>query len=126
MIGKIAGAALVSGLALVGMAAPAAAQSPRKMVEVAPTAEHRASKVYRRGPQVRGFVDRGGYFCCSSYSAPDTVNTYGDSRARLGSNSNLRDPSTDRRANSGPFESGFIFDQGFSIGNRPTSSPYHN
>src|ERR1051325_11447747 len=46
---------------------------------------HRASKHYRHhAPQVRGYVVcRGGY----SYSAEDSINTYGDSRSKYGGTS---------------------------------------
>ena len=81
---KLIGAAVVAVVSLAGVTTSAQADSkPRKVTEVAPTVEHRSSSTYRRGPQVRGFVQRrGGY----SYGASDSVNTYGDARTRYGSN----------------------------------------
>ncbi|MBX9926574.1 MAG: hypothetical protein K2Y05_09460 [Hyphomicrobiaceae bacterium] len=63
---------------------------------------------------------RGGY----SYSAPDTINTYGDSRGRYGRTEAFRDPNIDRQTNFGPFDNGFFFDSG--IGPRGGNSPYLN
>jgi hypothetical protein len=81
---------------------------------------HPQSSAYR-GPRVKGFVARrGGY----SYSAPDTINTYGDARTRYGGVSSYRDPFLDRQTNAGPFDHGFFFDSG--IGPRGGDSPYMN
>jgi len=81
----------------------------------------KSSANYRRGPQVRGFVQRrGGY----SYSYADSVNTYGDSRSLFGGASSLRDPSLDRQTNAGPFDHGFFFDS--AISPRGGDSPYMN
>jgi uncharacterized membrane protein len=63
---------------------------------------------------------RGGY----SYSAGDTVNTYGDSRGQYGRSDSLRDPSIDRQTNFGPFDHGYFFDSG--VGPRGGNSPYLN
>ncbi len=63
---------------------------------------------------------RGGY----SYSAPDTINTYGDSRGRFGRTEAFRDPGFDRQTNFGPFDNGFFFDSG--VGPRGGNSPYLN
>jgi hypothetical protein len=122
---KLIGAAVVAVASLVAAASSAQADSkPRKVTEVAPTAEHRSSSVYRRGPQVRGFVQRrGGY----SYGASDSVNTYGDARTRYGSNSSYRDGTADRQTNNGPFDHGFFRSgSGVQTNGIPSSSSYHN
>ena len=119
----------VAGAAVLGLASnytttAQADSKPRTVTQVAPTAEHRSSSVYRRGPQVRGFVQRrGGY----SYGASDSINTYGDARTRYGSNSSYRDGTADRQTNNGPFDHGF-FTSGSSIqmNGIPSSSAYHN
>lgn len=80
----------------------------------------RSSRVVR-GPQVRGYSRRvGGY----SFYPEDTINTYGDSRTRYGSNNVFRDPMTDRQTRFGPLDHGFFFDSG--IAPRGGYSPYHN
>ena len=125
MMLKFAGAAVAAILSLSGAAAPAQADSaPRKVADVAPTAEHRASGAYRRAPQVRGFVQRrGGY----SYSASDSINTYGDARTRFGGNSSYRDSFADRQTNNGPFDHGFFSSgSGIHTNGIPSSSSYHN
>jgi hypothetical protein len=121
---KFVCAAVVAVCAIAGAASSAVAQSPRKVVEVAPTAEHRSSNVYRRGPQVRGFLARrGGY----SYGAADSINTYGDARTRFGSNSSYRDKFADRQTNNGPFDHGFFSSgSGIMMNGIPSSSGYHN
>jgi hypothetical protein len=63
---------------------------------------------------------RGGY----SYSAEDTINTYGDSRSKYGAATSLRDPMLDRQTLSGPFDHGFFFDSG--VAPRGGDSPYMN
>lgn len=84
-------------------------------------AEHPAARSYRRGPQVRGYVQRrGGY----SYAKEDAINTYGDSRARYGSTSVYRDQMVDRQTRFGPFDHGFFFDSG--IGLNAGNAPYQN
>jgi hypothetical protein len=125
MMLKFAGAAVVAVLSLAGAAASAQADTkPRKVTEVAPTAEHRSSGVYRRAPQVRGFVQRrGGY----SYGASDSINTYGDARTRFGGNSSYRDRFSDRQTNNGPFDHGFFSSgSGVQTNGIPSSSSYHN
>jgi hypothetical protein len=82
---------------------------------------HRASAYYRGGPQVLGYIARrGGY----SYSAEDTINTYGDSRTLYGGASAYRNPMLDRQSRFGPFDHGFFFDSG--IAPRGGDSPYQN
>lgn len=61
---------------------------------------------------------RGGY----SYSAQDTINTYGDSRVRYGSTNAYRFWGADRQTSSGPFDHGFFFDSG--IAPHGGDSPY--
>jgi hypothetical protein len=118
---------LVAGLAALGLAiglsASVEAGGAKKpaVTTVDTGGAHPASAYYRRGPQVRGFVARrGGY----SYTAADSINTYGDSRSRYGGASVFRDPMLDRQTNSGPFDHGFFFDSG--IGPRGGDSPYMN
>jgi hypothetical protein len=76
---------------------------------------HRA----KRGPQVRGFFARGGYY---SYVDPDVINTYGGTGTLWKSTSTFRDPLAERQSQGGPFDSGFFFDSG--IGPRWNDSPY--
>lgn len=112
-------AVLVAATAL-SAAAPAEAGS-RREAYASNGAAHPKSRIYRGGPRVKGYVQRrGGY----SYSAPDTINTYGDARTRYGGISSYRDPFLDRQTNAGPFDHGFFFDSG--IGPRGGDSPYMN
>ena len=97
----------------------------KKAVKTEPQAsesvEHRASKSYRRGPQVRGFVQRrGGY----SYGLADSINTYGDSRSVYGGGNTYSGYQFNRQSQGGPFDSGFFFDSGISP--RGGNSPYQN
>ncbi len=86
--------------------------------ERAGSVEHRSTHSYRRGPQVRGFLlRRGGY----SYAAPDSINTYGDSRAIYGGGNTYF---YNQQSQGGPFDSGFFFDSG--INPRGGNSPYLN
>lgn len=69
--------------------------------------------------RVKGYTARrGGY----SYTYPDTINTYGDSRTRYGSVNAYRDPSIDRQSQGGPFDHGFFFDS--ARGAYGSQSPY--
>lgn len=116
-------AALVAATAVVLAAPSADAGSRRAVAKVKADTEaaHPQSRAYRGGPRVKGFVARrGGY----SYSAPDTINTYGDARSNYGSASSYRDPSLDRQTNAGPFDHGFFFESGISP--RGGNSPYMN
>lgn len=82
---------------------------------------HPKSSYYRKGPQVKGYVERkGGY----SYTYQESINTYGDSRSRFGGASSLRDPMLDRQTPAGPFDHGFFFDSG--VAPRGGDSPYQN
>lgn len=83
---------------------------------------HRASRYYRRKPQVRGYRSRrrGGY----SYSAADTINTYGDSRTLNGGANSYRFELYSRQSRSGPFDHGYFFDSGFGL--HGGDSPYLN
>lgn len=87
------------------------------------TAEHRATGHVSRHkvrPRVRGFVvRRGGYY---SYSAADSINTYGDARSLYGSTRYFRDWHSGRQSLSGPFDHGFFFDSGTHP--RGGDSPY--
>jgi hypothetical protein len=75
-------------------------------------AEHPRASTYRRsGPQVRGYVKRGGY----SYNYADSMLDYRD-------RSLLTQGFTGRRQ-SMPFDNDFFFDSGVS---RNNSSPYLN
>jgi hypothetical protein len=102
-------------------AAEAGEKAPRKTYS-AKYGVKPVKKAYRgyRKPQVRGFYAdrRGGY----SYSVPDTINTYGDSRSLYGATLMFRDPMLDRQTNAGPFDHGFFFDSG--IAPRGGNSPY--
>lgn len=112
----------VSALALlvlpVAIPGPAAMAGEKTYSEQGPA--HKKSSYYR-GTRVKGYVQRrGGY----SYSKADTINTYGDSRAKDGSAGNVRDPGLDRQTNAGPFDHGFFFDS--AIAPRGGDSPYMN
>ena len=110
-----AAAIVVAATSLMGMSAgPVAAGEPApRFVEQGPQLSvHPKSDVYRRGPQVRGYVKRrGGY----SYSYSDGAIDYRDT-------SILRDYQNSR-TQGGPFDSGFFFDSGV---NRHNDSPYLN
>ena len=106
MIKTLISAFVFSGLAL-SFAAPVQAN------------DHHAQ--YRKGPAVKGFVQRrGGY----SYDYSDSINTYGNSRSNYGGASVYRDPNLDRQTVAGPFDHGFFFDSG--IGSHGGDSPYMN
>lgn len=115
---------LVGALGVAGLSAgPAGADSVRKrtVVEAQPGGAHPASRYYRRGPKVRGFVARrGGY----SYSAADVINTYGNSRSIYGGANAWRLWSYDRQTEFGPFDHGFFFDSGVTL--RGGNTPYPN
>jgi hypothetical protein len=83
--------------------------------------QHANSAKVKGGAKVKGYVARrGGY----SYSAEDTINTYGDSRSRYGATQSFRDPMMDRQSSAGPFDHGFFFESG--IAPRGGNSPYMN
>ena len=111
----IATAAICALLALSVNVSSATAQQPS-------TGGHSASKYYRddaskaRASRQR----RGGY----SYSAQDTINTYGDSRTVNGGANSYRFEFYTRQTPSGPFDHGFFFDSG--IGMNGGDSPYLN
>jgi hypothetical protein len=115
---------LVGAAALLAMAAPADATKKKPVqteAEATVSKQQRASASYRRGPQVRGFVQRrGGY----SYAAPDSINTYGDSQSRYSGYSLFRNQDFGRQSSGGPFDSDFFFDSGISP--RGGNSPYQN
>lgn len=108
----LATAAAVATLAFMGGSDAWAGGKPkaRKVEEGAQLSEHPKAQYYRkRGPQVRGFVQRrGGY----SYYSADSINTYGSSRTLYGGSFLYRDPLVDRQTRSGPFDHGFFFDSG--------------
>ncbi|MEN2494486.1 MAG: hypothetical protein TECD_00385 [Hyphomicrobiaceae bacterium hypho_1] len=85
---------------------------------------HRASKYYEdsdTAAKARASRQRrGGY----SYSARDTINTYGDSRTVNGGANSYRFEFYTRQTPSGPFDHGFFFDSG--IGMNGGNSPYNN
>ena len=85
---------------------------------------HRASKYYEdnaSSASARASRQRqGGY----SYSARDTINTYGDSRTLNGGANSYRFEFYTRQTPSGPFDHGFFFDSG--IGMNGGNSPYNN
>lgn len=118
---------LASGCALLALGltvTPAAADTVKKKhvtEDVDATGAHRASRYYRRAPQVRGYVQRrGGY----SYSSGDVINIYGSSRSPYRGAFTYRDRALDTQTPFGPFDSGFFFDSG--IGPRGGNSPYPN
>lgn len=118
---RIASIAIVAAVASLSAIAGPTAAAQKKPVEATEAQQQRASKAYRRGPQVRGYVARrGGY----SYSASDSINTYGDNRSLFGGVSSYRGLQFDRQTNSGPFDHGFFFDSG--IAPRGGDSPYQN
>lgn len=112
--------AALAAAATIVFAVPSTEAGQRR-VATSGDATHPQSRSYRSGPRVKGFVARrGGY----SYSAPDTINTYGDARTKYGGASSYRDPFLDRQTNAGPFDHGFFFDSG--IAPRGGDSPYMN
>ena len=114
-------------VAVVGFtfATEASAHSRKKTrtVESGPVlAEHPKSTYYRTrsATRVKGYsARRGGGF---SYSASDTINTYGDSRSVYGGTMMFRHGITDRQTTTGPFDHGFFFDSGVTP--RGGDSPY--
>lgn len=106
----LAVAAAVATFAITGAGDAWAGAKARKVDEGAQLSEHPKSGYYRkRGPQVRGFVQRrGGY----SYYYADSINTYGSSRTVYGGSYLYRDPLLDRQTSAGPFDHGFFFDSG--------------
>ena len=83
--------------------------------------QHPKSNYYRgKGAQVRSYRRRGGY----SYNYSDTIDTYGNARARYGSTNSYRDPMLGRQTTSGPFDNGFFFESG--VAPRGGNSPYLN
>lgn len=117
---RLIGLAVMMGLGLALVAAPASAGDRLARGAAADGGAHPKSSYYR-GPRVKGYVARkGGY----SYTYADSVNTYGDSRSRYGAASSLRDPMLDRQTQAGPFDHGFFFDSG--VAPRGGDSPYMN
>ena len=121
---QIATLTIVAATAVL-LAPVSADAAAKKAVKTEPKAsesvEHRASKSYRRGPQVRGFVQRrGGY----SYGLADSINTYGDSRSVYGGGNTYSGYQFNRQSQGGPFDSDFFFDSGISP--RGGNSPYQN
>jgi hypothetical protein len=120
-------ASAVALLALIGaqfVSSPASAadKSTRARAEKVEGGTYRKSADYRRGPQVRGFVQRrGGY----SFGAEDTINTTGPGRGLFGSTNAYRNYQVDRQTGGGPFDHGFFFDGG-GIAPRGGNSPYIN
>lgn len=111
----------VAALALIGLAPDVGVSSAQAQGSSAQPAEHPSANAYRkRGPQVRGYVLRGGY----SYGREDSINTYGDSRSRYGGASFYRDTMLDRQSRSGPFDHGFFFDS--AIGRGGGNAPYQH
>lgn len=112
---------LAGAAALTFAVAPVDAAPKKKAVETEESKNARASYSYRKGPKVRGFVwRRGGY----SYSAADSINTYGDSQSRYSGYSLFRNYDFGRQTSGGPFDSDFFFDSGISP--RGGNSPYQN
>ncbi len=114
--------AAIAALSFVTAPVTAGARKPvRSEAQPADNVEHRASRAYRRAPQVRSYVTRrGGY----SFGVADTINTYGDGRSIYGGASSYRSYQFDRQTNAGPFDHGFFFDSGISP--RGGDSPYQN
>jgi hypothetical protein len=112
--------AALFGFAGLGTAEAAGKKAP-VVQEAVPGGGHPASGYYRKGPQVRGYVQRkGGY----SYTPGDVTNTYGQSRTIFGGANTYRAPGLDRQTTSGPFDHGFFWDSG--IAPRGGNSPYLN
>lgn len=109
----------LAAVATVLLAAPPADAGQRRVVTSDGAAAHPQSRAYRSGPRVKGYVARrGGY----SYSAVDSINTYGDARTKFGGASSYRDPLLDRQTNAGPFDHGFFFDS--AVAPRGGDAPY--
>ncbi|MEM8973548.1 MAG: hypothetical protein AAGD43_15935 [Pseudomonadota bacterium] len=116
------GLGLVAALAMSMVGLPQTTWAHGASKKVYSGGAHRSSKKYRRGrARVKGYVRRrGGY----SYSAQDSINTYGDSRTLNGGANSYRFELYTRQAPSGPFDHGFFFDSG--IGLHGGNSPYLN
>lgn len=115
----MAGAAALTMLG--GTAEAAKKKKPvRSAAEAGESRDARSSYAYHNnGTRVRGFVwRRGGY----SFSAADTINTYGDTQSRYSSTSMFRNYDFGRQTSFGPFDSDFFFDSGVSP--RGGNSPY--
>ncbi len=115
-------AAALTALIALTAATGASAADRRARAEAGPAlTEHPKSSYYRKrsATRVKGFVARrGGY----SYTIPDTINTYGDSRSLYGGTLMFRDPMLVRQTSAGPFDHGFFFDSG--VMPRGGDSPY--
>jgi hypothetical protein len=110
------------GALLITNPASAAEKSTKTKTEKVEGNTYRKSADYRRGPQVRGFVQRrGGY----SFGVEDTINTTGPGRGLFGSTNAYRNYQVDRQTGGGPFDHGFFFDGG-GIAPRGGNSPYIN
>lgn len=102
---------VAGGVVVLGCVMPANAQQPS-------TGGHKASKYYSE--DAKASQRRGGY----SYSAEDTINTYGDSRTLSGGANSYRFELYTRQTPSGPFDHGYFFDSG--VGINGGNSPYLN
>jgi hypothetical protein len=81
-----------------------------------------ANRRYRRSPQVRGYISRGGGGY--SFNASDTVNTTASSgRTVYGGMNTYRDFRLGQQTTSGPFDHGFFFNSASMP--RGGDSPYH-
>jgi hypothetical protein len=109
-MGLAAGLVALGGVSAITDTASAEGKAARTRTVETNTVEHPSTRSYRRGPQVRGFVQRrGGY----SYSASDSINTYGNNgRSNYGAANSYRDPNLDRQTRFGPFDHGFFYESG--------------
>jgi hypothetical protein len=118
----LAVSAMVLSLSLGFGQVHAASRKAKPVPEQVGAGAHSKSSTYRRGPQVRGFVQRrGGY----SYGSDDTINTTGPGRGLFSSTNAYRNYQVDRQTGGGPFDHGFFFDGG-GIAPRGGNSPYIN
>ena len=114
VIAAFAASAFIFDAGFWGSYKTASAQQPS-------TGGHKASKYYQGDAKARGTRQRrGGY----SYSAEDTINTYGDSRTINGGANSYRFEMYTRQTPSGPFDHGYFFDSGMGINGG--NSPYMN
>lgn len=120
---RVALAAALAALALVGLASSGEAAERRAGATPATEASHKltdARYAKRRPVAARPYrARRIGFY---SYTYRDVVNTYGMSRVRYGYMNSYRDPFLDRQTVNGPFDHGFFFDS--AIAPRGGNAPY--
>lgn len=114
--GLLAALAACAGIACTGLPVPGVGDIGASMAYA--DGVKSASK-WKRGPRVKGYYYRGGYY---SYVDADVVDTRAWARSLFISKNPLRTPLSEQQSPAGPFDSGYFFDSG--IGPRFNDSPY--